>query len=102
MAETTHICYVADDPDDDEKGHYRPCPAELCEAEMLLELVRELAEELRQRRACLVGARDDLERITKAAVEDGGLWIRAVAEGRIPLIDSAIAETDRAIVAAGG
>lgn len=98
----THICYVADDPDDSEKGHYRPCPATACQADLLLELNRELVEELRQRRACLVGARDDIERITKAGVQDGGLWIRSVAEARLPLLDGAIDETDKALTAAGG
>lgn len=56
-----------------------------------------LREELRQRRACLVAARDDLVSISRAKTEDGGLWIRAVAEGRIPYLDQAIANTDKAL-----
>ena len=56
-----------------------------------------LREELRQRRACLVGARDTLTDIIGAGVEDGGLWIRSVAEARIPFLDEAIKNTDNAL-----
>ena len=56
-----------------------------------------LRDELRERRACLVAARDDLVRITQASVEDGGMWIRAVAEGRVPYLEEAIVNTDGAL-----
>jgi hypothetical protein len=56
-----------------------------------------LRQELRDRRACLVAARDDLERISHAGVEDGGLWIRAVAEARLPFLNEAIENTERAL-----
>lgn len=52
-----------------------------------------LRDELRARVTCLVEARADLARIVTAKVEDGGLWVRSVAEGRIPLLDEAIANT---------
>lgn len=58
-----------------------------------------LRDELVARRECLVACRDDLERITTAAVEDGGIWIRAVASGRLAYVDQAIASTDAALVA---
>lgn len=56
-----------------------------------------LRTELRERRACLVAARDDLARIAKAKTEDGGLWVRAVAEARLPFLDEALANTDAAL-----
>lgn len=59
-----------------------------------------LADELRERRVCLVAARDDLQRILGAKTEDGGLWIRAIAGARIPLVEEAIANTDAALASA--
>lgn len=65
----------------------------------LLGFVRGLRDELEARKTCLVAARDDLQRISQAGVDDGGLWIRAVAEARLPLLDEAIANTDASLVA---
>ena len=101
LQDGSHVCYVEADPDDGMPAHYRPCPADLCQAAHLHNLLVEVREELRQRRACLVGARDDLARIAGASVEDGGVWIKAVAESRVPLIDSAILETDKSLVVLG-
>ncbi len=98
---TLHLCWVDGDLDDGTLPHYRPCPPDLCEAQHLYNLVCETVEELKQRRACLVGARDDLDAIEHAAVEDGGIWIRAIAERRKELVAEAIAETDKALTALG-
>lgn len=62
---------------------------------------RALRAELEERRACLVAARADLMSIAGAKVEDGGLWIRAVAHGRIELVNQAIDSTDRALAETG-
>lgn len=32
MTAATHLCWVEADPDDGTPNHYRPCPADLCEA----------------------------------------------------------------------
>lgn len=96
-----HLCWVEADPDDGMPPHYRPCPPDLCEAQHLHNLVVEVREELRQRLACLEGAQRDLAMIAKASVEDGGVWVRAVAEARVPLVTAAIEETNKALVALG-
>lgn len=96
-----HLCWVDADPDDGMSSHYRPCPPDLCEAQHLHNLLVEVRQELRDRRACLEGAQRDLALIAKAAVEDGGVWIRAVAEARLPLVEAAISETDKSLVALG-
>ena len=101
LQDGSHVCWVEADPDDGTPAHYRPCPADLCQAAHLHNLLVEVSEELRQRRACLEGARDDLARIAGASVEDGGVWIKAVAESRLPLIDAAISETDKSLVVLG-
>lgn len=97
-----HLCWVDGDPDDDTLPHYRPCPPDLCEAQHLHNLMVEVVQELKDRRACLVGAREDLDAIEGAAFADGGIWVRAVAQRRGELVAEAIAETDRALVALGG
>lgn len=97
----THLCWVDADPDDGLPSHYRPCPPDLCEAQHLHNLLVEVRQELRDRRACLEGAQRDLALIAKASVEDGGLWVRAVAEARLPLVEAAITETDKSLVALG-
>ena len=96
-----HVCWVDADPDDGTPAHYRPCPADLCESVFLHNLLVEVREELRQRLACLEGARDDLARIANAGVQDGGVWIRAVAQARVPLVEAAITETNKSLVALG-
>jgi len=83
------------------ENEWRPCPASLCEAGDLLGVAAGLTDELNERRACLVAARDDLVAIQGAAVEDGGLWIRSVAQRRQELVEEAIASTDAALKAAG-
>lgn len=94
----SHVCWVDADPDNGMPAHYRPCPADLCEATWLHNLICELREEFRQRLVCLEGARDDLARIAKAETQDGGVWLRAVAEARVPLVEAAITETNRTLV----
>jgi len=96
-----HLCWVDGDPDDGTPPHYRPCPPDLCEARHLHNLIVEVVRELKDRRACLTGARDDFDAIEHAAVEDGGIWIRAVAQRRRELVEAAISETDKALVALG-
>lgn len=41
-----HLCWVDIDPDDGTPGHYRPCPADLCEAERLHEELIDLRRNL--------------------------------------------------------
>jgi hypothetical protein len=101
VAATVHLCWVEGDPEQGMPNHYRPCPPDLCEAEYLHNTLVEVTQELKERRACLVGARDDLHAIENAAVEDGGVWIRAVAERRAELVEAAITETDKALIALG-
>lgn len=97
----THLCWVEADPDDGTPNHYRPCPADLCEATHLHNLMVEVVAEMKERRACLTGARDDFDSIEHAAVEDGGIWIRAVAQRRRELVEGAIAELDKSLVTLG-
>src|SRR5512146_679125 len=101
MNEPVHICWVEGDPDDGTPSHYRPCPPDLCEAQHLHNLMVEVVAEMKQRRACLTGARDDFDSIEHAAVEDGGIWIRAVAQRRRELVEGAIAELDKSLAALG-
>ena len=96
-----HLCWVDGDPDDGTLPHYRPCPAYLCEAQHLHNLMVEVVQELKDRLACLEGARDDLDAIQHASTEDGGIWIRAVAQRRHELVEGAISETHKSLVALG-
>ena len=96
-----HLAWVEADPDDGMPSHYRPCPPDLCEARHLHNLVVEVRQELKDRLSCLTGARDDLDAIEHASVEDGGIWIKAVAQRRKELVAGAITETEKALVALG-
>jgi hypothetical protein len=96
-AAPVHLCWVDDDPDDGTLPHYRSCPADLCEAQHLHNLMVEVVQELRDRLACLEGARDDLDAIQHASTEDGGVWLRAVAQRRHELVEGAISETHKAL-----
>ena len=87
-----HFCLTEEDG-------WRPCPPSLCEAGDLLGERFGLRDELVERRACLVGVRDDLNAIMGAGTQDGGLWVRAVAEARLRLVEQAIANTDSALTA---
>ena len=93
VREATHVCLTTE-------NEWRPCPASLCEAGDLLGFACGLADELEERRTCLIAARDDLSAIQGAAVEDGGVWIRSVAQRRQQLVEEAIASTDAALRAA--
>jgi hypothetical protein len=101
VSESLHLCWVDGDPDDNTPPHYRPCPPDLCEARDLHNLMVEVVQELKDRLACLEGARDDLDAIQHASIEDGGIWIRAVAQGRQELVEAAISEINKTLVALG-
>ena len=101
MSAPTHLCWVESDPDDGTLAHYRPCPPRLCEAQHIHNLMVEVVQELKDRLACLEGARDDLNAIQHASTEDGGVWIRAVAQRRQELVEEAIVETNKSLVALG-